>query len=190
METLQQIWQQLANDGFETDKGSVHDYISVYEEILKPYIETEINVLEIGIFKGNSLRLWERYFTKAKVYGIDCDEQPHCGMADLRPMINSGKHNIVICDATNADAVEKYFKDIKFDVIIEDAAHNIEQQIQIFNVFKKYLSEGSIYISEDIQDIDKHKWLFQSIDGYNVEILDRRNLKGRYDNVMVIIKNK
>ena len=189
METLQQIWRKLADEGYETDKGSVHSYISVYEEILSPYRDTAKNILEIGLFNGHSLRMWNEYFTKADVHGIDCSDQPHGGMADLRPMIEEG-WNIHILDAENADKVKEVFGGMEFDVIIDDAGHHKEQQEVLYSVFKSYLKRDGIYIIEDIQDIDYNKRDFETIDrNKSVEIVDRRHINGRFDDVLVIIKD-
>lgn len=190
-ETLQQIWERMAKSGYETDKGSVHSYIEVYEEILAPYRETAKNVLEIGLFNGNSMRMWEQYFTQAKVFGIDCDEQPHGGLADLRPMIAEGTHNIIIGDAANLDFIESQFGDIKFDVVVEDASHDLEQQLLIYYNLKLYMKKGGVYIIEDIQDIDETRIFFEALDpDKKIEIIDRRNIKNRYDDILVIIRDK
>lgn len=172
----------------KSDKGDLHSYLPVYEEILSPYREKAMNVLEIGLFNGASLLMWEKYFTKAKVCGIDCDERPHGGMADLRPLIAEGTHNIVIGDAENKNDIEKYFNDIKFDVVIEDAGHDIDQQLKMYVTLKPYLNKGSIYIIEDIQDIDKTKNIFENIDPEKqIKIIDLRQVKNRYDDIIIII---
>lgn len=190
MNTLKQIWQQLADKGYETDKGSVHDYISLYEKILQPYRHTAKNILEVGLFNGHSLRLWEGYFTTAKVYGMDCSEQPHGGLADLRPMIKSGRHNIFILDAENNLEIEQHFKGIKFDFVCEDASHDVNQQLRIYEVLKPYLNKGAIYIIEDLQNLDITREIYENIDSEKaVTIVDRRE-SGRYDNCLVIIKDK
>jgi predicted O-methyltransferase YrrM len=186
--TLQEIYEDLKAKGFETDKGSIHSYLPVYEEILAPYRETAKNILEIGVFQGNSLRMWQHSF-KGTVYGVDCDVKPHGGLADLTDMIETGFYNIEIFDATNPELVKQHFGKIKFDVIIEDAGHHIEQQIELYNIYKDYLTEDGIYIIEDIQDLDKDRELFENLDNSKeISILDRRNIKNRYDDVLVIIK--
>lgn len=185
METLQQIWQRLKDQGTGSDKGDIHSYLPVYEEILSPYRAIAKNVLEIGLFNGASLRLWKQYFTSAVIHGMDCDEQPLGGMADLRPMIAEGEYNIVIGDASSSFDVFSHFRGIKFDVVVEDANHNLEQQLQIYATLKPYMNEGSIYIVEDIQDIDSTAVFFKVIGG---QIVDRRKEKGRYDDCLVIIR--
>lgn len=186
-QSLQQIWDESP---LKSDKGDLHSYLGVYEEILAPYRETAKNVLEIGLFNGYSLLMWEKYFS-GKVYGIDCSDRPHDGLADLRPLIQEGTHNISIIDAENALEVSKLFMGYKFGVIIEDAGHHIEQQLKLYHVFKPYLSENSVYIIEDIQNIDATRHLFENIDtDKKVTILDRRRVNGRYDDMLVIIQNK
>ena len=182
--TLQQIWDELKEQGYESDKGSVHSYIPVYEKLLAPYRETALNVLEIGLFKGDSLRMWEQYFTRAAVLGIDCSVTPHGGMADLRPMIEEG-WRIEIFDAENINEVEGRFSRYKFDVIIDDAGHHIEQQLNLYSIWKNYLADGGMYIVEDVQDIDNDWYEFTSLGGL---IYDLRSEKNRYDDVLIVIK--
>lgn len=190
MNTLYNIWLTLEKQGRGSDKASVHSYIPVYEEILAPYRDCA-RVLEIGIFQGHSLRMWEAYFDKAQVHGVDCSETPHGGMADLRPMIRSGEHNIHIFDACFEPDIKRHFEGMTFDVIIDDAAHDVRQQLQLYSIYKHWLSPGGLYIIEDIQDIDKDRETLLNIDPEkDIEIIDLRHVKGRYDDVLVIIKDK
>ena len=185
--TLQEIWNEMP---VKSDKGDIHSYLSVYEQILTPYRETAKNILEIGLFNGSSLLMWEKYFD-GNVYGIDCSETPHAGMADLRPLINEGTHNIFIFDAENSDDVLLHFAGIKFDVVIEDASHDVAQQLKLYEVFKPYMNENFLYCIEDIQQVDATRQLFKNIDAEKqVTIIDNRSIKGRYDDVMVLIKDK
>ena len=190
MRTLQEIWSELAKAGYETDKNSVHSYVPIYEKILAPYRETALNVLEIGIFKGDSIRMWRQYFTQARIVGIDCSLTPHDGMADLKPLCDEitqeSNINIHIFDAENTVEVNSRFSDIRFDVIIEDAGHEISQQLNLLNIWFPYLTKNGIYIIEDIQDVDKTRSLFTGIGGH---VIDRRKEKNRYDDVIAIFED-
>jgi hypothetical protein len=178
--TLQEIYLKHKR-GDWPDKGSVHSYIEFYEEVLAPYRRKAKNILEIGLMSGESLRMWSEYFT-GTVYGIDCDLKPVNGLADLSGAIAEG-YNIVIGDASNEQDIRKFFTGIKFDVVIEDAGHDLQQQIDIFNTIKPYLSDNSIYISEDLQSIENAHALGFEILG---EVFDRRHIKGRYDDILVV----
>lgn len=180
--TLQKIYEHY-KVGDWPDKNSTHSYIPVYEEILKPYRHTAKNILEVGLMSGESLRMWNEYFS-GDVYGIDCDIKPLGGKADLTEAIKEG-YNIVIGDASNEKDIEKYFWNIKFDVVIEDAGHSIEQQLDIFRVLKPYMKAGGLYIVEDVQEIDKTKAVFNAIGG---EVIDLRSVKHRYDDVLILIR--
>lgn len=187
--TLEEIYNKHKK-GDWPDKNSVHSYIPIYEEILAPYRHTAKNILEIGLMSGESLRMWEEYFD-GNVYGMDCSETPIDGLADLRPMIAEGTHRIAIGDAANPIDIKMFFDGIKFDVVIEDANHETGQQLLIYRALKSYLSENSIYIIEDIQGIDETKQIFENLDKDKIiEILDRRHIKNRYDDVLVIIIDK
>lgn len=186
MKTLKKIWNELP---MKSDKGNLHSYLDVYEEILAPYRNTAKNILELGLLNGASLLLFEQYFT-GNVYGVDYDSQPLDGLGDLRPLIIEG-HNILIFDATDSERVNGVFNRFKFDVIIEDCNHSIEQQLGLYNLYKKFLADGGIYIIEDIQDIDKDRAVFENIDTEKyVSIIDRRSINNRYDDVLCVIQDK
>ena len=56
---------------FRTDKNSTHSYLPLYDNLLKPIKDTAINILEIGVRHGGSIKLWLDYFTKGTIYGCD-----------------------------------------------------------------------------------------------------------------------
>ena len=187
MSSLLDIYVKYMNHASWGDKGTVHSYIEVYEAILAPWRTTAKRVLEIGIHNGSSLRMWEEYFDKSEVHGIDANDQP-LAMADLRPMIAEGTHHISLLDASNQAQVEARFAGMMFDVIIEDASHELHQQMEIYKCFKSHVAPGGIYIIEDVENIDKDRAVFENIDSTKtVQIIDRRGVKGRFDDVLVII---
>lgn len=188
MESLLDLYNKHKK-GDWPDKNSTHSYIPVYEELLRPYRSEARNILEIGLMSGESLRMWSDYFS-GKVWGIDCDEKPIGGVADLFGIMSDGRYNVCIGDASKPEHIKAYFNGIKFDVIIEDANHDMQQQLDIFSTLKDYLNKGGIYIIEDIQDIDGTRHIFEKIGmgGSGTEIIDLRHKKGRYDDVLVIIR--
>jgi hypothetical protein len=181
MKTLQQIWDDLNAKGMGSDKGSVHSYLPVYEELFKPY-RGKGSLLEIGVFKGDSLRMWAEYFGKENVAGIDCSETPIDGMADLREMIKDG-WPIFIMDAENPDIETGEYRP-RFNIIIDDAGHEVNQQLNLHRIWSKYVRPGGLYIIEDIQNIDRDRHLFEPLG----EIIDLRHVKGRYDDVLCICR--
>jgi SAM-dependent methyltransferase len=170
------------------DKGSVHSYIEVYEELLAPYRSLPGNVLEIGVFAGNSLRMWEEYFTSAVVWGVDLCDRP-LGMADLRPMVAEGTHKLAFFDAASPAKASENFHGMTFNVIIEDAGHHIDSQLAIYRNFRDKLAPGGLYVIEDVANLDRDRAALEAIDPKRtVTILDRRQVKGRFDDVLVVIQ--
>jgi hypothetical protein len=193
MSTLAQIYERYKSNahmgvGFG-DKGTVHSYIEVYEKVLAPYRKTAKNVLEIGLLNGDSLRMWEEYFDTENVQGVDIEEKP-MGLFDLTHMVRDG-HKITFFDASLPEEVSRHFIGQVFDVVIEDASHALEHQLATYANMKPFMANDSIYIIEDVANIDTVRPLFESIDpDRHVVIEDRRHIKDRFDDVMVIITHK
>ncbi len=188
MDTLAQIYARHSGGVKFNDKGSTHSYIEVYEELLAPYRETSLDIIEIGLYDGHSYLMWKEYFTGGYVFGIDVDEQP-LGKVDLRPVMDANRNFVTLCDGSDEKEVEMRFplEWHRWDVVIDDAAHTLEQQLKIYSVWKERLRPGAIYIIEDIQDIDRDRHHFEEL---GFKILDRRSVKGRYDDVLAVIGGK
>lgn len=190
MKTLQQLYNET-KVGLWSDKGTDHSYIELYSDILEPYRTNARRVLEIGMLGGESLRMWEMYFDKASVHGADISIRPVGGMANLEPMIAEGGHNIHIMDATDKKQVNKEFIGMRFDVVIDDASHVLEHQLAIYKNMKPFLAKGAIYIIEDVDNIDESRSVFEGMDkSKDIKIYDRRSIKGRFDDVIVVLTDK
>ena len=172
--SLQQIYE--ANP--ESDKGSLHSYISdYYEEALKPYRHTAKSVLEIGVLNGGSTRLWKEYFIYAGIVGIDITPQePEPGIAH-------------ICgDAYHIDTISLF--DQQFDVIIDDGPHTLQSQLYFILHWYSKLKPGGLMVVEDIQsDFDAVRLITLAQEkGYQAKLIDLRHVKGRYDDLILEIK--
>lgn len=188
MKTLKDIWNENLN--CQCDKGDVHTYLPIYEELMAPYRgRPGLRLLEIGVFKGQSIRMWERYFgPDATIYGIDCELQPVGGMADLRPMIAEGTHHIMILNANSKAELDQHLGDLKFDIIVEDASHALEHQLGIYANLRDRLTPDGLYVIEDIDRLDSVRQQFLTIDpSRRVRIFDNRGIRGRFDDVLVVI---
>lgn len=179
MKNLQEIYKNYQSPDGHGDKGTAHTYIDEYQRLLEPYRENS-TVLEIGLFMGESLRMWEEFFIDSDVIGVDISDW------QLTNLINEGTHNIIIGDATKEEILDT-LPDKMFDVIIDDGSHLLEHQIKSFDIFKNRMKPNGIYIIEDIVNIDKDKDVFEKLHN-NVEIIDNRHIKGRSDDVLIVYK--
>lgn len=179
MKTLNEIYQKYQSPEGHGDKGTAHTYIDEYQRLLEPYRKNS-TVLEIGLFMGESLRMWCEYFIDSEVIGMDISAQ------HLSGIIKENKFNIILGDATRPEILEAV-PDKMFDVIIDDGSHRLGDQIETYNIFKNRMKPNGIYIIEDVVNIDNVKDIFSSLHN-NIEIIDNRHIKRRSDDVLIIYK--
>ena len=140
----------------ETDKASLaikegkllvpHDYLRHYERFIKDFRDEAITIIEFGCFEGASLRLWEDYFPKATIYGVDI-------MPDVQKYVTD-RINIVIGNAVHRDTYDAIEQDMEGKqpyIIIDDASHAWSEQRITLMMFWKMLAPGGIYIIEDLE---------------------------------------
>src|SRR5207247_6943083 len=63
-------------DAYDTDKIR-HGYLDGYDAILAPWVDKEITLLELGVYRGGSLKLWRDYFPRGAIVGTDSKLPPH-----------------------------------------------------------------------------------------------------------------
>jgi hypothetical protein len=127
----------------QSDKENTHSYISQFYDPQVGSMKNEnINILEIGIQYGYSLKLWEDYFTEANIYGIDISNQ-------LKVSYGPRVHTKFLNAYTN-EALE-YLKNlnVKFDIIIDDGPHVIETQDYVCKNYKQFLNDNGLLVVED-----------------------------------------
>jgi hypothetical protein len=128
---------------FNTDKVIQHGYHRFYPLFLEQHRHSPILMLEIGIGAGESLHLWEAYFSQGKIYGID-----------KKTLFKSDRVRTFTGDQSDKTFLKAVIQDIgeKADFIVDDGSHKPEDQVDTFNyLFIHLLKEGGIYIIEDIE---------------------------------------
>jgi SAM-dependent methyltransferase len=179
MNSLSEIYKKYQSPEGHGDKGTAHTYIDEYQRLLEPYRKNS-TVLEIGLFMGESLRMWEEFFIDSDIIGMDISDDY------LINLIKEGTHNIIIGDATKEEILDS-ISDKMFDVIIDDGSHRLHDQIKTFNILKNRMKPNGIYIIEDVLNIDDVKDIFLSLHN-NIEVIDNRHIKKRNDDVLIIYK--
>jgi hypothetical protein len=139
---LGRIWKQLPGG------HKWLNYFPIYEELFSRFRCTGPTVLEIGVYKGASLKLWQTYFgSGAHVIGIDID-------AECKRFENANR-NISVRIGSQADRA--FLRSLidefgMFDIIIDDGSHMVDHQITSFNtLFGDGLKAGGIYLVEDLE---------------------------------------
>ena len=158
---------------FKTDKGTAHDYIGWYEQTFSDRRTDEMNVLEIGVLFGGSLKMWEYYFENSNIYGVENFSQedgqwhyqyePVDGDAVMEDVNSHERITLFNFDCENVNHIQEHFGDLKFDIIIDDANHKLTQQMKNVENYIPYLNDGGIYICEDVQTVQGAQDLCQFV---------------------------
>lgn len=141
MESLTDIFNR-----YDSDKNSsFHNYCRQYENLFKDYREKSLTFLEIGVFQGESIKIWREVFHNAiKIVGIDIN--PECKQYE-----NPDKSIFVeIGDASNPEFItfinNKYGP---FDVVLDDGSHTNKDVINSFELIFPTMKDDGLYLVED-----------------------------------------
>jgi hypothetical protein len=176
-------------DNDHTDKNTVHSYLPLYQKLLEHKKHTAKNVLEVGIHRGGSIKLWNDFFTNATVHALDI-------MAigeDCTDIQN--KERIVLYTLTDAYNVEFFtknflLKNIKCDFMLDDGPHTLESMQQFIRLYSQIMTDDGILIIEDVQSWDWLNVLIAEVPEHLqkfIKIYDLRNNKQRYDDIVFTI---
>jgi hypothetical protein len=125
-----------------SDKFFWHKYVDFYENLLP---KTAENILEIGVFKGESIKYWRAKYANAAIYGLDI----------LPPIPEWPVDDKITYFQLDQSDVAQYRKTLnaipsKLDIIIEDGSHDpLHQKISLLESLDA-LNTGALYILEDI----------------------------------------
>ena len=121
---------------------NISGFIELYEKYFSRFQKSEINILEIGVDEGHSLRIWREFFPKAKICGIDI----------LEKKFTIENVEILKGDQSDFNFLESLINKYKnFDIIIDDGSHQSKHIIKSFNFLFPYLNTNGIYVIEDLQ---------------------------------------
>lgn len=181
--------QELANHK-RTDKNCEggHNYFDVYEALFGPLRSTKNTVLEIGIDKGGSIKLWFDFFEQADIVGIDVIS-PNSGLDDI---INLKRvRTFFETDAYSLDFFEsKLLNKVQCDVLIDDGPHTLASMMQFIVMYSKLLSPNGVLIVEDVQNIEWIDALRSVVPDHLrdfIAVYDLRHVANRSDDILFVI---
>ena len=172
-----------------TDKNTTHSYLELYERLLCKKKDTAKNVLEVGIGRSGSIKLWRDYFKNANVYGLD--------IISIKLVKDFLKNDSRIILHTKTDAYNEDFfnnhilnKNIKFDFLLDDGPHTIESMIQFINLYSQVMADDGILIIEDVAHWDWIDILTNATPEHLkpfIKAYDLTHIKGRFDDIVFTI---
>jgi hypothetical protein len=129
MNSLQEIGLK-----YGTDKATFHNYLNFYEKHINR--NNVKKFLEIGIYKGDSIKTWREWFPEETVIEawdiMRCSPIPGC--------------DVKVVDQTNRGMMSKNVTGL-YDVILDDGGHTAEMIQKTFSLLFKH---SKMYILEDL----------------------------------------
>jgi hypothetical protein len=176
-------------DNNRTDKNTVHSYLELYQKLLINKKETAKNVLEVGIYNGGSIKLWNDFFVNATIYGLD--------IMHINNVWDGIKNNNKIILHTSVNAYDENFfnnnflnKNVRFDFMLDDGPHTLQSMKDFIRLYSKVMTDDGILIIEDVQDWNWIKILENEVpDNLKkfIKTYDLRPNKNRYDDIVFTI---
>ena len=184
MKTLQEIFNPYSKRrrmAQGCDKGSLHSYLGVYEELFSKYRDKDVVLLEMGVFSGHSLLIWDEYFNSLnkRIIGADLT------LERITPEVHKRK-NIELITQNIETINDKFLEGTMFDIAIDDASHKIEHQIMFIDAFINRISDGGFVVIEDVKpyNVDKIIEKYPMFELYDL----RKDRPKRPDNILLIYK--
>ena len=121
---------------------NISGFIQLYEKYFSSLRDSNINLLEIGIENGDSLRIWREYFTNANICGIDI----------IKKDFKIDNTEILQGDQSDKNFLRALIDRYKnFDIIIDDGSHQAKHIIASFKFLFPHLNNEGLYVIEDLQ---------------------------------------
>lgn len=144
-------------------------YFEMYDRHCGKFVDAKMNLLEIGIYSGGSLRMWREYFgEQSHIYGVDIE--PACKEYE--------DENTTIFIGDQAD--REFWSVVKaecasFDLVIDDGGHTPKQQQVSIEELLPRVAPGGVYICEDIHGVGNEfiDYIMQYIARLNEQCIDK-----------------
>ena len=128
-----------------------HGYAKIYEKYFYKYKEKRLNIIELGSFYGNASAAFFFFFKNSQIYSADINPDMY--------IYRSKRLKNFFTDTSSRSSIENDIikKNVKFDLIIEDASHMLKDQIISLFILFKILKPGGYFIIEEIDFPEKRE---------------------------------
>ena len=173
---------QYAKPSKQEDKKIIaHGYAKIYEKYLKEHKDKNLNIIELGSFYGNASAAFYFYFKNSQIYSADINPDMY--------LYRSKRLKNFFTDTSSRASIEKNIlsRNIKFDLIIEDASHMLKDQIISLFILFKNLKSGGFFIVEEIDFPEKREDMrfgqeFPDLKTILKKIVNKENFNSKYIN--------
>jgi len=145
---LGQIYGTDKVDALHTRNGLA--YTDIYERYLRSWRRQRFTLLELGVFRGDSLRMWNAFFPRATVVGLDLEQSAAERAPEFEVVVGSQSDPAVL------ESVVRRHPDLR--LVVDDASHITSLTIASFRHLFPRLPRGGIYIMEDLSPNTYEDW--------------------------------
>lgn len=138
---------QWIGDEHGTDKGDSNhtfqgiSYLHVYERYFDRLRDWHLTVLEIGVLKGCSLRMWREYFPVSDIWGVDIDPAAKEAEGDRIHVVTGSQAD----PATLASVAPGK----PLEIVIDDGSHVVDHMVESLRLLWPRVAPGGYYVIED-----------------------------------------
>lgn len=143
-------------DKYECDKGYRHAYHTLYEPEFEAVRHLELNILEVGVLRGESICAWLEYFPNSLIWGLDTFER--VPTQDI-PILSHPRVHTIQGDSQDTKILADFgINPPMFDIIIDDGEHSANAVFKTFKVLSTLLNHTGLYYIEDFvpSHVDAH----------------------------------
>lgn len=119
-------------------------YFEIYQRHFEKFVGQEVHVLEIGVYSGGGLALWQHYLgPNCRLYGVD--------IMEACKMFETESTKIFIGDQGDREFWKRIRATLpRIDIVIDDGSHFPEHQIVSMQELLPHVAPGGVYLCEDI----------------------------------------
>jgi hypothetical protein len=137
----------LWHDFLTNDERVIHKwvhYFPIYERHFSWYRNKSLTFLEIGVARGGSLAMWQRFFGPlARIVGIDIEER--CKSYEAPGIF------VRIGDQSDERFLQSVVDEFgSLDVVLDDGSHRMDHIAATFNFLYPKMPKNGLYMVEDL----------------------------------------
>ena len=165
-------------ENFNCDKGhslkikdnkilKTHNYTPFYEKYFKAIKNKNIKILELGSHEGKGIASFYYFFPNAHFFGANINP--------FQMKFYSRRIEEIFIDVSSKKILQNFcnYIDINFDVIIDDASHNLKDILITLPLLFKKLKSGGFYVIEDVNQFE----VFKNLNPSNEKLTPLKILK-------------
>jgi len=150
-----------------------HGFMPIYEKYFAGRRYQPMRLLEIGVDKGDSMKMWCEYFPDGHITGVD-----------KHLIYESDDCELIEGDITLQDTQDKLIH--SYDIIIDDGSHIAEEQLKAFSDLWYRLKPGGYYVIEDLFTLFDPVWNPTAVNIINMVSARMKNILTGGDSIQEV----